>query len=77
MSNLPKPPTRTRKMGKTSTKRCLFKLIGSKIQQLTKEQSPMTKRRVSVRMSLIQIVEGQMAEIWQDCAVCHTSMKFC
>ena len=23
------------------------------------------------------IVERQMAEIWQNCAVCHTSMKFC
>ena len=24
-----------------------------------------------------KLVERQMAEIWQDCAVCHTSMKFC
>ena len=23
------------------------------------------------------IVKRQMAEIWRDCAVCHTSMKFC
>ena len=23
------------------------------------------------------ILEWQMAEIWQDCAVCYTDMKFC
>ena len=26
---------------------------------------------------IFSLAEWQMVEIWQDCAVCHTSMKFC
>ena len=35
---------------------------------------PKTLEVISRRL---HIVEWQMAEIWQDCAVCHRSMKFC